>query len=148
MLARKNGESAAWNDALLNGSACGRKRVLDAVLLLLQLDLGSGAHLDDGDTAGELGQAFLELLAVEVGSGLIDLCLDLVDAARDVVFAAGAVYERGLFLGSDDSAGASQIFNGDRVELASHFLADDLAAGEDGHVLEHCLAAVAEAGEP
>ena len=59
------------------------QRVLDAELLLLQLDLGGGADLDDGDAAGELRQPLLQLLAVEVASRVLDLGLDLLDAGLD-----------------------------------------------------------------
>ena len=54
--------AAAGDEALLDGRAGRRERVLDAVLLLLELDLGGRADLDDGDAAGQLGEALLELL--------------------------------------------------------------------------------------
>ena len=76
-------DAAAGHDALLDGRARGRDGVLDAVLLLLELDLGGRADLDQRHAAGELGQALLELLAVPVGVGPVDLALDLVDAALD-----------------------------------------------------------------
>jgi hypothetical protein len=62
------------------------QRVLDAGLLLLHLDLGGGADLDDGHAAGELGQALLELLAVVVAGGVLDLDADLLDAASMSAF--------------------------------------------------------------
>ena len=73
--------AAAGDEALLDGRAGRRERVLDAVLLLLELDLGGGADLDDGDATGQLGEALLELLAVVVGGGVLDLGLDLGHAA-------------------------------------------------------------------
>ena len=57
------------------------------MLLLLELDLGGRPDLDDGDAAGELRQTLLELLTVPVGVGVLDLPLDLGDAALDVGFA-------------------------------------------------------------
>jgi hypothetical protein len=54
--------------------------VFDAGLLLLHLDLGGGADLDQRHTAGQLGQALLQLLAVVVGGGLLDLGADLLDS--------------------------------------------------------------------
>ena len=59
-------DATAGDDAFLDGAAGGGQGVLYAQLLLLALDLGGGADFEDGDTAGELGQALLELLAVEV----------------------------------------------------------------------------------
>jgi hypothetical protein len=41
--------------------------VLDAVLALLELHVGGGSGLDHRNTAGQLGQALLQLLAVVVG---------------------------------------------------------------------------------
>src|SRR5436190_672254 len=81
--------------------------VLDAVLLLLHLRLGGRADLHDGDAAGELREALLELLAVEVGVGGLDLRLDLVDAALDRLRLAGPVDERRRVLRDDDAAGAA-----------------------------------------
>ena len=77
----QQGHAAAGHDALLDGRLRGLHGVLDAVLLLLELDLGGRADLDHGDAARELGQALLELLAVVVGVRLLDLGLDLVDPA-------------------------------------------------------------------
>src|SRR3712207_9251931 len=95
--------SAARHDALLEGRAGGLQRVLDAVLLLLHLRLGGRADLHDGDAARQLREALLELLAVEVGVRVLDLRLDLVDAALDRVGLAGAVDDRRGVLRHDDA---------------------------------------------
>ena len=97
-LAAQQRHAAAGHDALLDRGLGGLHRVLDAVLLLLQLDLGGRADLDHGDAAGQLGEPLLELLAVVVRVGLVDLALDLVDPALDVGLAAAALDERGLVL--------------------------------------------------
>ena len=52
------------------------QRILDAMLFLLELRFGGRADLDDGDAAGELCEALLELLAIEVRVGLFDLLLE------------------------------------------------------------------------
>src|SRR4051794_21578923 len=137
--------AAARHDALLEGRAGGLQRVLDAVLLLLHLGLGGRADLHDGDTARELREALLELLAIEVGVGVLDLRLDLVDAALDGIALAGTVHDRRGVLGDDDAAAATELRDLGVLELEAHLLGDDLAAGEDRDVLEHALAAIAEA---
>src|SRR5690606_8412792 len=48
--------------------------------------------------------------------------------------------------GDDDLLGPAEQVERDAVELEADLLGDDLAAGEDGHVAEHRLAALAEAG--
>src|SRR6266511_3683119 len=131
---------------VLAGGPGGRQGVLDAVLLLLELDLGGRADADDRDAAGQLGQALLELLAVPIGVGPLDLLLDLVDLALDVLFAAGALDDGGLVLGHRDAPRATQQVERDVLQLEADLLGDDLAARQDRHVIEHRLAAVAEPG--
>src|SRR3546814_8930424 len=83
LLGPQQGGAAAGDHALLDSRLGGAHGVLDAVLLLLELDLRGGADLEDGDTTGQLGEALLELLAVVVRVGVLDLVLDLLDAALD-----------------------------------------------------------------
>src|SRR5271165_165076 len=56
------GGPASGHDPLVDGRPGGRESVFDAVLLLLELDLGGRADLDDRHAAGQLGQPLLELL--------------------------------------------------------------------------------------
>src|SRR3954470_11466925 len=142
---REQRDATTGEDTLLDCSLCVADRVLDAVLALLELDLGGSADLDDRNTAGQLGQALLQLLAVVVAVALLDLVLDLVDATGDLVGVTSTLDDRRLVLGDDDLAGATEQVERGVLELEADLFADDLAAGEDGHVLQHRLAAVAEA---
>ena len=58
----------------------------------------------------------------------------------------GTVDDRGRVLGDDDAAGLTELGELGVLEFEAHLLGDHLAAGEDRDVLEHPLAAVAEAG--
>jgi hypothetical protein len=64
---RPSWAAATGDDAILDGRLRVTDGVLDAVLALLELDLGRRTGLDDRTTAGQLGQALLQLLAVVVG---------------------------------------------------------------------------------
>ena len=55
---------------------------------------------------------------------------------------ARAVDDRGVVLGHHNPTGAAQHVEADLVELETNLGSDDLAAGQDGDVLEHGLAAV------
>ncbi len=116
------------------------------MLLLLQLHLGGGADLDHRHAAGQLRQPLLELLAVVVGVGVVDLGLDLVDPTGHVGMVAGALDDGGLVLGDHDLAGLAEHVERDALELEPDLLGDDLAAREDRHVLEHRLAPLTEPG--
>src|SRR5690606_17526747 len=97
--------AAARHHAFLDGRTSGVQRVLDASLLLLHLDLGGGADLDHGHTAGQLGDALLQLLLVVVAGGVFDLLADLLDARLDVGVLALAVDDRGVLLLHQDLLG-------------------------------------------
>ncbi len=112
----------------------------------LHLDLGGTADLDHGDAAGELGEPLLQLLAVIVGGRVLDLLLDLGDARLDIGLLAAAIDDRGVILGDDHLLGAAEHVERYVLELDAEILGDDLAAGQNGDVLQHGLTAVAEAG--
>mmetsp|Transcript_7509 Transcript_7509/g.33951 ORF Transcript_7509/g.33951 Transcript_7509/m.33951 type:complete len:251 (-) Transcript_7509:1255-2007(-) len=61
------GGAAAGDDTLLDRGEGGVFGILDAELAVLELGLGGGANLDDGDAARELGDALGELLGVVDG---------------------------------------------------------------------------------
>jgi len=125
--------------------ACRVQRVFDASLLFLHLDFGGGTDLDDGHAAGQLGHALLQLLAVVVAGGFLDLHAHLLDAGFDVGGSAGAVDDGGVFLAHFDALGLAEVGQRDLLEGQADFFGDDLAAGQDGDVFEHGLAAVTEA---
>src|SRR5271165_963281 len=141
----RQSHAAAGHDAFLDGRARGVQRVVDAVLALLHLDLGRAADADDRNPAGELRQTLLQLLAVVVRGGLLDLRADLIAAALDVVALAGALDDRGVLLLDENPLRLAENVQGDVLELDAEVLADDLTAGQDGDVLEHRLAAITEA---
>jgi hypothetical protein len=93
------------------------------VLLLLQLHLGSGTNLDDSDAAGQLGQPLLQLLAVPIGIGVVDLGTDLLDPALHIVGPATAVDDRRVVLGDDDALGSAEQVERDVLQLQADFLA-------------------------
>ena len=139
-------DATAGDDALLDGRAGSLQGILDAVLDLLELDLGGCADLDNRDATGELGHALLELLLVKVGVGVLDLALDLVDAILDGLLGAGAIDDGGVVLGDLDGLGTTEHLVGDIGELDAQLLHRGLSTGDDGDVLEHALAAVTVAG--
>src|SRR4029453_18471244 len=100
----------------------------------------------DGDAAGQLREALLKLLAVEVRVGVLDLAFQLLDPSLDRVGVAGTVDDRGRVLVDDNPAGMPELRELRVLELQAHLLGDHLGAGEDRDVLEHPLAAVTEAG--
>ena len=57
------------------------QRVFDTRLFFFHFDFSGRANLDDGDTAGELSQTFLQFFAVVVRSRFFDLRADLRDTA-------------------------------------------------------------------
>ena len=96
--------------------------------------------------AEELREPLLELLPIVVRGRLLDLLADLVAAALDLGPLAGALDQRGVVLVDHHLLAAPEVLECHVLELEPELLGDDLAARQDGHVLEHRLAAIAEAG--
>src|SRR2546430_1175855 len=73
------------DNTLFNNSAGRRKGILSTMLLLFQFDLGGSADFDHAYTAGKLGQALLELLAIVVAGCPLDECTDLAYTSLDLI---------------------------------------------------------------
>ena len=116
------------------------------MLDLLELGLGSGTDLNHGHAAGELGQALLELLTVELGLGVLHLALDGGHAVGDGLLGASTVDDGGVVLGDGHALGGTEHVGGDVGDLDAELVERSLATGEDGDVLEQALAAIAVAG--
>src|ERR1035438_5872285 len=136
--------ATARHDAFFDGCAGRMQRVLDTGLFLFHLGLGRRADVDDGHATGELGQAFLEFLAVVVRGGFLDLTADLVHAALDVGALATAFDDGGVFFVHHNALGAGEVAQLNGLELDAEVFADELGAGKDGDIFAHGLAAVAE----
>ena len=74
-----------------------------------------------------------------------DLAAQQLDAALDVRLLAGAVDDGGVLLVDGHPARASEISKRELIELLAELFRDHLAAGEHGEILQHLLAAIAEA---
>ena len=61
---------------------------------------------------------------------------------------AGTLDDGGVVLGDHDLAGRAHHVKTHTVELEADLFGDDLTTGEDRHVLEHCLATLAESPGP
>ena len=99
-------------DALLDRGARRVQGVLDQRLALLHLGLGVGADPDLGDAAGQARQPLLQLLAVVVRGGGVDLAADLVAARLDLTGGALALDDRRVVAVDDDLAGDAELLEG------------------------------------
>ena len=140
-------DAAAGDDAFFHRRAGGVQRVVDAVLLLLHFDFGRAADADHRNAAGQLGQTFLQLFLVVVArwclrSGCLIWPMRRFDV-RSSSPAPSTMVVSSLVI--DDLLGLAEHVERDVLELDAEVFADDLAAGEDGDVFQHGLAAIAEA---
>src|SRR5260221_5278694 len=92
------GHAAAGDDTLLDRRAGRVQPVFDTRLFLLHFDFGRGAHLDQRNTAGELGHPFLQLFLVVVAGGFLDLGADALYPRLDRLGIARAVDDSRQFL--------------------------------------------------
>ncbi len=139
------GDPAARDHAFLDRRAGRVERILDPSLLLLHLGLGGRSHVDHRDPADQLREPLLELLPVVVAGGLFNLSADLLHPRLDLLLRAGAVDDRGVILVHGHPLGATEISEGEGLELDAQVFRDHLAASEGRNVLQHRLATIAEA---
>src|SRR5690606_16643580 len=137
--------TAARHHAFFDGCTGSVQGIFDASLLLFHLDFGTGTDLDHRNTAGQLGQTLLQLLLVVVGSGFFDLLADLRNAGFDVHLLASTLDDGGVFLVQHDALGVTQVLQGSGFQAQADFFGNHGSAGQDGDVLQHGLAAIAEA---
>ena len=143
--AAQQGHAASGHDAFLDRRARGVHGVFHASFLFLELGFRRRAHLDHGHAAHELGEALLQLLAVVVGSSVVDLRADLLHAPLDLGGLAASLDEGGVVLIDGDFLGSPEVFHLHVFELDAQVLGDGLAAGQGGDVFQHGLAAIAKA---
>src|SRR3974377_1435353 len=139
-------DATARQDAFLDRGAGRVHRVVDTILTLLYLAFGRATDAAHRAAAGKLRQSLLQLLAVVVGGGLLDLRLDLGDAVLDVFLFARAADNRGVLLVAHHLLGAAQHVKFPVLKLDAEILGDRSAAGQDRDVLQHGLATITEAG--
>ena len=136
--------STTGHHAFFDRSPRGVERILHAGFLLLHLDLGRCAHLDDRHPAGELGDATLEFFPIVVRLGVFSLLAQRLNARADVGGFAGAVdHRRALFL-DHHLLGLAEIRERCFLKREANLVRDHLTTGQDGDVLEHGLASIAE----
>ncbi len=82
--------------------------VFHASLLFLHFAFGSGTYIHLGDTAGQLGQTFVQFFAVVIAGRVFDLTADLIDATLDFGTLAGTFDDRCIVLVDQNLLGTSQ----------------------------------------
>src|SRR6266487_1849438 len=138
--------SATRHDTFLNCGAGRVQCVFDAGLLFLHFSLGRSADVNDRHATGQLGQAFLQLLAIVIRRGLFDLTTDLIDPALNLRGLAESFDDRGVFLVHHNVLGAAEVVEVEGLQFDAEVFTDEFTAREDGNVFAHGFPAVTEAG--
>src|SRR5690606_3274958 len=134
-------DATAGHDALFHGGTRCMKRIFDPSFLLFHLGFGGGTDLDDGNAADELRQPLLQLLAVVVAGGVVDLRADFSLATLDLVLLAGPIDNGGIILVDLDALGLTQIRARYVREFQTQLLAGRLTTRAAGDGRAHLLAA-------
>ncbi len=142
----KKCNAAAWHDPLRERRPRSVQSVFEERLPLLHLGFGGGPNLDLRDAARELGQPLLQLLAIVIAFGDLNLTPNHLNPAVDRFLVAGAFRDRRILRVHLDLLGAAEVAKLNVLELNSQVLEDGAAAGQRGDVLQHGLAAIAVAG--
>src|SRR5437868_2012020 len=120
--------AATGDDAFLDRGTGRVKRVVDAILALLDLDLRRASDLDHRNATGELGEPLLQLLAIVIRGRGLDLLADCFGPRFDRLMRAGAVDDRRVVLVDRDALGLAEHGQSDGLELDAEIFADHFAA--------------------
>src|SRR6478736_181954 len=138
-------DATARHDAFLNRRARGMQCIFHASFLLLHLGLGGSTDVDHGHSAGELRQTFLEFLAIVIARCLFDLTANLAYSTLNVALLDFAFDNGGDFLVNGNALGLAEIVHLHILELDPEIFRDATTAGQHCDILQHRLAAIAEA---
>ena len=140
-------DAAAGHNPFFNRGPRGARRASSMqVFALLHLGFGGGPDVDLGDAAGQLGQPLLQLFAIVFAVGRLRFRCGSARPGPRSRPSAGAFDDRRVLGVDADLLGRAQVGQLDVFQLDAQILEDRLAAGEDGDVLQHRLAAIAVAG--
>src|SRR5207253_8842426 len=140
-----DGHAGTGDSTLLGGCACCVHGVHNATLLLFHFGLGRATHLTYRHATNQLRQPLLQLLAVVVAGGLVDLAADFLYAAFDLGMLALTFHDGGVVLVDGNLLSLAEVRHLHVLQLDAQIFGDGLSAGEDRDVLQHGLAAIAEA---
>src|SRR6185437_633478 len=138
-------DASAGDNAFLDGCAGGMHRIFHAGFLFLHFGFGRGANFDYGNATDQLRQPLLQFFAVVVAGGLFDLATNFLYAAFDIRRLAFAFDDGGVVFVNGDALGLAEIGDLHVLEFNAQVLGDGASTGERGDVIEHGLAAIAEA---
>lgn len=108
----KQSYAAAGDNAFLDrGTGCVQS-IINAVFLFLYFNFRSAADFDYCHTAGNLGQTFLQLFAVIVRRGFLNLFADLIGTGLDQVLLSVTVDNGGFVLGNFNLLAGAEVLPG------------------------------------
>ena len=139
------GDTSTRKVTFLYSGTGGVESILNPVLLLLHLHLGVGTDIEHGHTASQFSQALLQLLLVVRALRVGNLVLELSHTLLDVLLRTSTIDDGGVVLGDRHLLGRTQFLERGLVERQTLVLADHHTTSQHGDILQHGLAAVAEA---
>ena len=121
------------------------KRVFNTCFLLFHLDFSRCTDFDHSNTACQLRNALLELLAIVVRGCVFDLYTDLANTALDCVRIASTINNGCVVFVHGDALRITEVLEASALEIETYFLRDNRTASQDSDVLQHGLTTIAEA---
>jgi hypothetical protein len=120
------------------------ERIFQPRFFLFQLGLSRRADLDHRDATDQFRQALLEVLAIVIRCGLLDLRPEVCDSARNTGYGSCAFDDRCRLFRDRDALRTPQIIERDVFKLHTYVFGDYLPPRQDRDIPHHLLAALAE----
>ena len=120
------------------------KSVFNTCFLFFHFDFSRCTYLDHSNTTCQLRNALLELLAIIVRRGILDLNTNLAHATLNRISITRAVDERRVVFVHSDALGITEVLKTCALEIETNFFRNHRTAGQDSNVLEHRLTTIAK----
>src|SRR6056297_2645087 len=104
------------------------------MLFLFQFSLGSGSYVNNCHTAGQFSQPLLQLFAIVVTGGFIDLRFDLTNSVFNFSLFTFAADNSGVLFFNLDGLRTSELFKFGILKLQTNLFADYFTTGQDSNI--------------
>ena len=140
----KQSNTAAGDNAFFNRSTGCIQGIIDTVFFLFNFNFGSAADFQNSNTAGNFSQSFLQLFTVIIGGRFFNLFTNLSRAGSNQILLAVTVNDSRVIFGNFDSFRRTQHIQSNIFNLHAQLFGNNLSTGQNGNILQHGFAAIAE----
>ena len=136
--------TACYNAFFYSRTGC-IQGIFNTEPLVLHFHFSCCTNFNDSHPAGHLGQTFLKLIFIKLGSCHFELLTDLFHTGCDSCFISRTTDNCCIIFCNANLVCCAKIFNRSAIQLTAHIFGNHLPAGKHSNIFQHGFAAVTKA---